>query len=43
MVSEHLDILARRYVFCVAWLYNRERLHQSVDYKTPKAVYRLTA
>jgi len=23
--------------------YNRERLHQSLDYKTPEAVYRLTA
>jgi putative transposase len=23
--------------------YNGERLHQSLDYKTPEAVYRLTA
>lgn len=23
--------------------YNRERLHQSLDYKTPEAVYRLSA
>jgi putative transposase len=23
--------------------YNRERLHQALDYKTPEAVYRLTA
>ena len=23
--------------------YNRERLHQSLDYKTPEIVYRLTA
>jgi putative transposase len=23
--------------------YNRERLHQSLDYKSPEAVYRLTA
>jgi hypothetical protein len=38
------EFLAKdNYVFCVAWLYNGERLHQSLNYKTPEAGYRLTA
>jgi len=37
--EEHLRRILKRYFL----YYNRERLHQALDYKTPEAVYRLTS